>query len=320
VFAESEVSNDSIAAPSAADEAIIEPQRTRKIQLDLNGEPDISLSDLASVRETTPQSADDLALVKKTEALKQQLRLEALEVEPTPVAQSRELTVDEIPAYVQRQLASLSVDSLPQQSRAFEIAKRVVDLAIAIPSLIVSLPIIGLIALAIRLESDGPAVFRQPRVGRNGEVFRFCKFRTMYVDAKERFPELYNYNFDSSELGDRFYKLPNDPRNTKLGALLRRTSLDELPNLFNVIRGNTSIVGPRPELPEMIQHYRPEQLVKFAVKPGLTCLAASTGRNTLTIDQQIRADVEYSERQSVGLDIRIVFDTAKMIVAMIGAH
>jgi lipopolysaccharide/colanic/teichoic acid biosynthesis glycosyltransferase len=163
-------------------------------------------------------------------------------------------------------------------------------------------------------------VFRQQRVGRDGQVFTFYKFRTMYVDAKERFPELYDYNFETSELATRYYKQTDDPRNTRLGRIIRRTTLDELPNLFNVVKGDTSIVGPRPELPEMIRHYQPSQLVKFGVKPGLTCLAACTGRNTLTIDEQIRADVEYVARQSMGLDLWIIAETARMVTQAVGAE
>lgn len=230
------------------------------------------------------------------------------------------LELHEIPGYVQSQLATLDLAVLPNRGFAYRAAKRVLDLAIAVPALILAAPVIGVLALLIRLESKGPAVFRQQRVGRDGQVFTFYKFRTMYVDAKERFPELYDYDFDSSELSTRYYKHADDPRNTKLGAFVRRTTLDELPNLWNVLKGDTSIVGPRPELPEMIRHYQPSQLVKFGVKPGLTCLAACTGRNTLTIDEQIRADVEYVARQSMGLDLWIISETARMVVRAVGAE
>ena len=230
------------------------------------------------------------------------------------------LELHEIHDYVQRELAGLDVRVHGNHNRFYRAFKRVIDLAVAVPALIVAAPIIGLMALAIRLESKGPAVFRQQRVGADGRVFTFYKFRTMYVDAKERFPELYDYDFETSELSSRYYKHANDPRNTRLGALIRQTTLDELPNLFNVVKGDTSLVGPRPELPEMIRHYHPSQLVKFDVKPGLTGLAACTGRNTLTIDEQIRADVEYVAGQSVKLDTWIVVETAKMIIKSVGAE
>lgn len=230
------------------------------------------------------------------------------------------LELDEIHPYVQRELAGLDVRIQGNRSRLYRISKRIIDLVVAVPLLVLASPIIGVLALAIRLESKGPAVFRQQRVGEDGRVFTFYKFRTMYVDAKERFPELYDYNFETSELSSRYYKHANDPRNTRLGAFVRQTTLDELPNLFNVVKGDSSLVGPRPELPEMIRHYQPSQLVKFTVKPGLTGLAACTGRNTLTIDEQIKADVEYVAGQSMKLDLWIMAETAKMIVKSVGAE
>jgi len=230
------------------------------------------------------------------------------------------LELHEIHPYVQRELDGLEIQVLGNRNPLYRAAKRALDLLIAVPVLVLTAPIIGLLALAIRMESGGPAVFRQQRVGADGRVFTFYKFRTMYVDAKERFPELYDYNFESSELSSRYYKTANDPRNTRLGAIIRQTTLDELPNLFNVVKGDTSLVGPRPELPEMIRHYEPSQLVKFNVKPGLTGLAACTGRNTLTIDEQIRADVEYVAGQSTKLDLWIMAETARMIVKAIGAE
>lgn len=230
------------------------------------------------------------------------------------------LELHEIHPYVQCELAALDIQVKGNDNPIYRICKRAIDLIVAVPLLVLVSPIIGLLSLAIRLESGGPAVFRQQRVGEDGRVFTFYKFRTMYVDAKERFPELYDYDFETSELSSRYYKHANDPRNTRLGAIIRQTTLDELPNLFNVVKGDTSLVGPRPELPEMIRHYQPSQLVKFTVKPGLTGLAACTGRNTLTIDEQIRADVEYVAGQTMKMDIWIMAETAKMIVKSVGAE
>lgn len=268
---------------------------------------------------TTTERVDGEAVIDLRAGARPEAPALAPEALEAPVTRPP-LELDEIPGYVQSQLASLDVAVLPNHGLVYRAAKRALDLAIAVPVLMVAAPIIGLLALAIRLESKGPAIFRQQRVGRDGRVFTFYKFRTMYVDAKERFPELYDYNFETSELSSRYYKQSNDPRNTRLGAIIRQTTLDELPNLFNVLKGDTSIVGPRPELPEMIRHYQPTQLIKFGVKPGLTCLAACTGRNTLTIDEQIRADVEYVARQSMGLDLWIISETARMVVRAVGAE
>lgn len=226
---------------------------------------------------------------------------------------------DEVTAYVRSQLAALDVQVMPNRNLVYRFVKRLLDLVIAVPAVVVAAPVIAVISFLIRRESPGPAIFRQRRVGRGGEVFTFYKFRTMYVDARERFPELYDYSFDSEELASRYYKQSDDPRNTPFGAAIRRTTLDELPNLFNVLKGEASIVGPRPELPDMIRHYHPSQLVKFRVKPGLTGLAACTGRNTLTIEEQIRADVEYVARQGLALDLWIIKETIRMIPVAIGA-
>ena len=201
----------------------------------------------------------------------------------------------------------------------FRFAKRCMDLAIGLPTLILISPVIALIALMIRLDSPGAALFRQHRVGLNGELIRFYKFRTMHVDAMERFPELYEYKYTADQLERMYYKGGVDPRNTRVGAWLRRTTLDELPNLINVVLGNVSLVGPRPELKEMVRYYRPAELSKFTVKSGITGLAQCTGRNNLTIRQQIAADVHYVEHQSLRLDVKILFLTAWSVVRSEGA-
>jgi lipopolysaccharide/colanic/teichoic acid biosynthesis glycosyltransferase len=210
--------------------------------------------------------------------------------------------------------------SAPPRSRRYEVAKRALDIALTTVALVVALPLMALIAVAIRLDSPGPAVFRQRRVGRHGEVFEFCKFRTMRIDARERFPELYAYDFSTDELGSMYFKLPHDPRCTRFGRWLRRTSLDELPNLVNVLRGDMSLVGPRPEIPEMLPFYEPHQLCKFAVKPGLTGLAQTCGRNILRFVETNAKDVEYVQRRSLAFDLRILVRTTWCVALMIGAH
>ncbi len=288
------------------------------LEADLSGRSEVQvLSDIEVVSDI--EILNDLR-ESEVEAWSSEIPTEVLDDGGDRVVVRAPLELHEIQPHVQRELAGLDVAVIANRSRVYRLVKRVLDLVIAVPVLIVAAPVIGVLALAIRLESRGPAVFRQQRVGLDGRVFTFYKFRTMYVDAKERFPELYDYSFDSSELSSRYYKQANDPRNTRLGALIRKTTLDELPNLFNVIKGDTSIIGPRPELPEMIQHYQPSELVKFTVKPGLTCLAACTGRNTLTIDEQIRADVDYVIGQSFRLDLWILKETVLMILKAIGAE
>lgn len=232
--------------------------------------------------------------------------------EPPAAAQSR-ISVEDALDLARRA-------SAPPRSRRYEVAKRALDITLASVALVAGLPLMALIALAIRLDSPGPAVFRQRRVGRHGEVFQFCKFRTMQIDARERFPELYAYDFSTDELGSMYFKLPHDPRCTRFGRWLRRTSLDELPNLLNVLRGEMSLVGPRPEIPEMLPFYEPHQLCKFAVKPGLTGLAQTGGRNILRFVETNAKDVEYVQRRSFAFDLWILVRTTWCVALMIGAH
>lgn len=201
----------------------------------------------------------------------------------------------------------------------YAFAKRALDLAVGGVALVLASPLMLVLAAITRLDSPGPALFRQPRVGRGGKVFTFYKYRTMYVDARERWPELYDYSHDPNDLGTLHYKHADDPRLTRVGRLLRRTSFDELPNLINVVRGNLSLVGPRPELPEYALLYDERQQAKFSVKPGATGLAVVEGRNVLSIADQIQADVEYVSRRSFRLDIEIMARTVWVILRREGA-
>lgn len=216
------------------------------------------------------------------------------------------------------QVLSAPVPHLPTKA-GYAFAKRALDLVVGSAVLALALPIIALLIVASKLDSPGPAIFRQQRVGKGGRAFAFYKFRTMYVDARERYPELYDYDCGAEEFFRRFYKPDVDPRNTRFGRWVRRTSLDELPNLVNVVRGDVSLVGPRPELPEWARYYRPDQLEKFAVKPGITGLAVVTGRNNLTTEQQIAADVEYVHRRSFLFDLKLIALTGWVIIRRVGA-
>ena len=206
-----------------------------------------------------------------------------------------------------------------QSPRLAAVARRTVDIGLSLFTLIVFAPVMAALAILIRLDSRGPAVFMQDRVAMGGGTFRFAKFRTMYVDARERFPELYAYQYTSADIRSMKFKLPQDPRLTRVGRWLRRTSLDELPNLFNVLRGDMTLVGPRPEIPEMTDYYEPHQLAKFSVKPGLTGLAQTRGRNILTFQQTLSADLEYVRTRSLALDIRILFRTVWTVAVQFGA-
>ena len=221
---------------------------------------------------------------------------------------------------VEEALELASLATAPRRSRGYHLFKRLYDVVVAVVALVVFSPVIALLAIVIRLDSRGSPFFRQTRVGRNGELFWFYKFRTMHVDARERFPDLYAYDYSDDDIANMFFKLPFDPRNTRVGKWLRRTSLDELPNLVNVLNGRMSLVGPRPEIPEMLPYYEPDQYCKFAVKPGVTGLAQVSGRNILRFVETNAHDVEYVETRSTRTDLRILFRTVGTVILMVGAH
>jgi radical SAM protein with 4Fe4S-binding SPASM domain len=220
---------------------------------------------------------------------------------------------------------------------------RILDIVIAVGLLVLTLPIMALITLIIKIDSPGPAFFKQKRVGmdrrngnftsgkaeqafqnrrtedQGGKPFTFYKFRTMYTDARERFPEMYKYDYTPEEIKKLYFKIPDDPRLTRFGARLRKTTLDELPNLINVIKGDMNLVGPRPDIPEMIKYYEQWERKKFTVKPGVTGLAQINGRGLLNFKKTLEIDVEYVENRSLWMDIKVLMKTIKVSLLKIGA-
>lgn len=174
--------------------------------------------------------------------------------------------------------------------------KRALDLLIAGPALVLSLPVQAITALAIRIKLGRPVLFRQQRPGLNGEVFEMLKFRTMLLPDPER------------------GLVTDADRMTRLGDFLRSTSLDELPTLWNIVRGDLSVVGPRPLLVQYLERYSPEQARRHEVRPGLTGLAQVSGRNTISWEEKFAYDVEYVDRSSLALDTRIILRTALQVL------
>lgn len=195
-----------------------------------------------------------------------------------------------------------------------EFAKDATDRVLAAIGLLAILPLLATLAIAVRLDSRGPAFFRQTRIGRNGRPFTFWKFRGMFVDARERFPHLYDYRYSADELQTLRFHPDHDPRVTRVGRFIRRTSLDELPNLVNVVLGDMSLVGPRPEIPELIPYYGEHAATVLSVKPGITSLAKLVGRDNISFAETLELDVEYVRERSLALDFRILFGTVWMIV------
>lgn len=196
---------------------------------------------------------------------------------------------------------------------------RVFEVTVAGVILLICLPVILIQWVIIRLGTPGPGLFFQHRVGIGQRLFQFVKFRTMYVDARERFPYLYAYRYSPDELLSLKFKNDNDPRVTPQGRWLRRLSIDELPNLWNVLTGEMALVGPRPEIPEMLPYYKGEMLEKFSVRPGVTGLAQISGRGRLGFYETVDLDVSYVRNRSFLLDLQIMAKTVALIILRDGA-
>ena len=206
-----------------------------------------------------------------------------------------------------------------QNSLAVPWAMRACEIVVAAVMLMLTLPLMLVVAAIVKFDSPGPVIFRQVRVGRNGRLFRFAKFRTLYVDARQRWPHLYAYRYTAEEVAQFHFKLKNDPRVTRVGRWLRKSTLDELPNLWNVLTGEVALVGPRPEIPEMLPYYTEETLAKFSVRPGVTGLAQVRGRGDLSFLDTVACDVEYVRTHSLRLDVEILVRTLVCTVLRKGA-
>lgn len=193
--------------------------------------------------------------------------------------------------------------------------KRFLDVVLAGLGLVGSLPLWAVLIVAIRIDSPGPAIFVQERVGHHGKRFRFYKFRSMHQDAESRLREIQAHN----EVDGPVFKMRLDPRVTKVGAFLRRTSLDELPQLINVLKGDMSLVGPRPPLPKEVEQYRPSDMIRLSVKPGLTCLWQVRGRSTVDFETWMAYDREYVDGLSPWLDLTILVRTVWAVLSCRGA-
>lgn len=187
--------------------------------------------------------------------------------------------------------------------------KRALDLLLCLMALPLVIPVLAVCAVAVRLTSDGPVLFRQKRLGKDGCIFEILKLRTMYVNA----PDVRNPDGSTWNGAD-------DPRVTRAGRWLRRTSLDELPQILNVLRGEMSIVGPRPDVPDALRHYRHQDRVRLNVKPGITGWAQVHGRNSLSWTARRDYDQQYVTNASLWLDLQIILRTAPLVLLGTGVH
>lgn len=195
------------------------------------------------------------------------------------------------------------------------IIKRIFDILLSLIGIIILIPVFLIIVIAIRIDSNGPAIFKQIRIGKNGVDFKIYKFRTMVVNAESK----RKLEIDSNNIENFVFQNKSDNRITKVGRILRKTSLDELPQLFNVLFGNMSLVGPRPEIPEIVNLYTEKYKERLLVTPGITGLAQVSGRGEIELGKTVSFDLEYIKNFSVWLDFKILIKTFTSVLHQDGA-
>jgi exopolysaccharide biosynthesis polyprenyl glycosylphosphotransferase len=197
------------------------------------------------------------------------------------------------------------------------ILKRLFDISVSAITLLVLSPIFLIVALLILLDSKGPVFFSQTRIGKQAQPFKMWKFRSMYVDAEARKAALIKQNLME---GNVRFKMKTDPRITRIGHWIRKFSIDELPQFWNVLIGDMSLVGPRPPLPSEVEQYTPYQYLRLAVVPGITCVWQVSGRSDIPFEKQVDMDVEYIKNQSFMFDIILLLKTVPAVLKAQGAY
>lgn len=203
-----------------------------------------------------------------------------------------------------------------QNLKVYEICKRTIDIIGAGLGLILLSPIIAVVACAVKVTSKGPIFFSQKRVGKNGELFEMYKFRSMVVNAEELKGNLE----DQNEMSGPMFKIKDDPRVTKVGKFIRKTSIDELPQLWNVLKGDMSLVGPRPSLPKEVEQFDNWMFKRLSVRPGLTCYWQVSGRNNIDFEDWMKLDIKYVEERNLWIDIKLIFKTVFVLFGDKNAH
>lgn len=225
-------------------------------------------------------------------------------------------TGDPLLLCARRQYTGVFPAVIPLHPVPYATAKRALDVVVAIGLLCMLAPMMLVVALLVRLSSRGPVIFKQTRVGEGGQMFTFYKFRSMYANAEERLDDVLR----SNEVTGPVFKMKNDPRITPLGRVLRKYSLDELPQLCNVIKGDMSLVGPRPPLPAEVLKYAERERRRLSVRPGLTCLWQISGRSTVEFEQWMEMDLAYIRSMSFWNDLSIFLKTIPAVITARGAY
>ncbi|MGG7213261.1 sugar transferase [Clostridium nigeriense] len=187
----------------------------------------------------------------------------------------------------------------------YSIFKRTLDIFGAIMGIVLLSPVLLVVSILIKLESKGKVLFSQKRVGLNGKEFKIYKFRSMVENAEDLKKNLE----DKNEMSGPMFKIKSDPRITRVGSFIRKTSIDELPQLINVLKGDMSLVGPRPSLPKEVESFEPWMLKRLEVKPGLTCYWQVSGRNSIGFHEWMELDIKYANEMSILVDIKLIFKT-----------
>ena len=198
----------------------------------------------------------------------------------------------------------------------YEAIKRLIDIICSFVGILVLSPLFIIIAIIIKFTSKGPVFFSQKRVGRNGKEFDMYKFRSMVVNAEELKEKLAAQN----EMSGPMFKMKDDPRVTKVGKFIRKTSLDELPQLWNVLKGDMSLVGPRPSLPKEVAQFDEWMYKRLEVKPGLTCYWQVSGRNNIDFEDWMKLDIRYVDERNLWIDIKLIFKTVGVLFGDKNAH
>lgn len=198
----------------------------------------------------------------------------------------------------------------------YSFTKRVFDVGASFVGLTLLSPVLLVVAIAIKLESKGPIIFSQDRVGLNGKIFKMYKLRSMVSNAEELKEKLLEQN----EMSGPMFKMKDDPRITKVGKFIRKTSIDELPQLINVLKGDMSLVGPRPSLPKEVEQFEPWMYERLQVKPGLTCIWQVSGRNNIDFEDWMKLDIKYVRERSFFGDLKLVFRTFFVLFGDKNAH
>jgi exopolysaccharide biosynthesis polyprenyl glycosylphosphotransferase len=220
------------------------------------------------------------------------------------------------PAY-EGQYENTHIPAATAHPRFYPACKRAIDCLAAGLGLLALAPLFPAVAMLIRLESSGPVLFAQTRVGERGREFRCWKLRSMYQDADRRKEALLAHN---EMQGGVTFKIKEDPRITQIGRFLRKASIDELPQLWNVLVGDMSLVGPRPAIPSEVAQYTPLERRRLEVQPGITCLWQISGRSDLPFDKQVELDIEYARQRSLALDLEILLRTIPAVLSAKGAY